>query len=456
MVTYGGAGAVSAAEIILYDRFNFQGDSVTLTESASDLRDYNFDNDLESFRVISGTWRIFRDANYQSNNGPSLTVGPGSYPDIRELRDNEDVRYPRNRMSSVRLILDPVAASCPPPYQTPNPDGVACTFVCASGTVPDRASGECVCQRGWAEVGADNQGRRICRPQERPQPEDPVIFEPPLLPRALWVQTTAFDMQERARVTVDPKVTLDAIVATSDQLAEARLMYRAIEGPRVIGNAAMLQLLTNAPWLAYRDQGARRPMTVGIQLSAGAAVKWVYFQVRAQTMGASGGAWIASAPAADNILYEPVAVEAPRRQEYVVSGLLAVSMAQSRGFRFSIVETVSNFNSDCILAGPIATARYGPTPTSSFAIPVVCDWTLFAGRDLADGWRMIGMTFRGTGIGGVSRSDVAGLDLPVKVSFQAGLRDPATTALMLYSVRLEGPAGRAWQEAFLCRGRCPD
>ncbi len=172
---WAGAGVAGAAEIILYGRTNFQGQSVPLTQSAQDLRDYNFDNDLESFRVISGTWRIFRDANYQSNSGPSLTVGPGSYPNI------EDLERPRNRMSSVRLIVDPVVVSCPAPYQVPNPDGVACTFVCASGTVPDRASGQCVCQRGWVVVGADNQGRRICGPQqvEQPPPDDPVIFEPP-------------------------------------------------------------------------------------------------------------------------------------------------------------------------------------------------------------------------------------------------------------------------------------
>jgi hypothetical protein len=37
----------------------------------------------------------------------------------------------------------------------------------------------------------------------------------------------------------------------------------------------------------------------------------VYFQVRAQTMGASGVARIASAPSADNILYEPSVAETP-------------------------------------------------------------------------------------------------------------------------------------------------
>ncbi len=165
----GGAGVAGAAEIILYDFFDFGGQSVTLTDSAPDLRDQNFDNDLESFRVISGTWRIHRDANYQDNSGPSLTVGPGDYPNIEQLG------YPQDRMSSVRLIVDPVAASCPAPYQTPNSQGVACTFTCAPGTVPDQASGQCVCQQGYVVVGADNQGRRICGPGQVEQPSAPVL-----------------------------------------------------------------------------------------------------------------------------------------------------------------------------------------------------------------------------------------------------------------------------------------
>jgi hypothetical protein len=54
-------------------------------------------------------------------------------------------------------------------------------------------------------------------------------------------------------VTLFREVTFSANVATSDQLAGARQMYRAIKGLRVVGNAAMLQLLANAPWLPYRD-----------------------------------------------------------------------------------------------------------------------------------------------------------------------------------------------------------
>ncbi len=169
VVLWGGAGAAGAAEIILYDFFDFGGQSVTLTESTPDLRDYNFDNDLESFRVISGTWSIHRDANYQDNSGPSLNVGPGDYPKIEALG------YPQDRMSSVRLIGEPAAASCPAPYQVPNASGQGCSFACASGTVPDGPSGQCVCRRNYVQTGTDGEGRRICGPRQVEQTETPVL-----------------------------------------------------------------------------------------------------------------------------------------------------------------------------------------------------------------------------------------------------------------------------------------
>ena len=417
----GGVGAAGAAEIILYGRANFQGQSVTLTQSAPDLRNYNFDNDLESFRVISGSWRIHRDANYQDNSGPSLTVGPGSYPDIRELRDNEDVRYPGNRMSSVRLIVDPVAASFPPPYQTPNPDGMACTFVCGSGTVPDRASGECVCQRGWAEVGTDNQGRRVCRRQQVPPPDDPVVFEPPPLLQAQWVRTTAFDINERrGNLTLFREVTLGANVATSDQLAGARLMYRAIEGPRVVGNAATLQLLANAPWLPYREQYARLPYPIQFRISAGAGIKYVYFQVRAQTMGASGGAWIASAPSADNILYEPnvaeAPVETPTAAIYNVPAGAAFTVARANGFSFNAGRQSSDGARHCTYqtmtdgALGLNVTYEGPNNLDSTlaylaegGVRLVCYFRMFGSRQLAAGWSFFGRTDYEPGVCGVGK-----------------------------------------------------
>lgn len=92
------ASAARAAEIILYDGRNFGGQSVTLNQSAPDLDADNFDNKVSSVRVISGTWEVFRDDNFQSNHGPSKILPPGEYPNLSH------VGFHRNRMSSVRLI----------------------------------------------------------------------------------------------------------------------------------------------------------------------------------------------------------------------------------------------------------------------------------------------------------------------------------------------------------------
>ena len=68
------SGGAGAAEVILYDLFDFEGESRTLTDSAPDLTTLGFDNDVESIRVISGTWSFHRDDDFQNNNGPPLEL----------------------------------------------------------------------------------------------------------------------------------------------------------------------------------------------------------------------------------------------------------------------------------------------------------------------------------------------------------------------------------------------
>lgn len=51
-----------------------------------DFRAIGFDNDVESARVISGTWTFFRNAHYGAPaNRPSVTLSPGEYPNIAHL-----------------------------------------------------------------------------------------------------------------------------------------------------------------------------------------------------------------------------------------------------------------------------------------------------------------------------------------------------------------------------------
>ena len=163
-----GIGEAAAQEIILYDSRSFGGRSLTLNGSAPDLDAYNWDNDVDSIRVVSGNWEIYRDDNYGHHNGPSFVLSPGDYPDISQIPG-----FPRNRMSSVRLVEanhdeGPAAEEYPGPYHVETSDG-RCVWSCGPGTQPG-ASGECVCQPGLVETGQDQFGRRVCgTPGSRPR-----------------------------------------------------------------------------------------------------------------------------------------------------------------------------------------------------------------------------------------------------------------------------------------------
>lgn len=161
------AGGAAAQEVILYDFENFGGRELRLTQSAPNLTQLSFDNDVESIRVISGQWSFHRDNDFQNFNGPSITLGPGDYPSVAALG------FAPDRMSSVRLLgfddgdgdagpgLQPVP-NCPPPYQVLGTNN-QCVFTCAEGTEPDIVTGECHCSAGFREAGTDAQGRRVCR-----------------------------------------------------------------------------------------------------------------------------------------------------------------------------------------------------------------------------------------------------------------------------------------------------
>lgn len=107
---------VAAQEIILYDFEDFQGGSVRLTESARDLDDFDFDNDAESIRVISGVWEIYRNDDFGvTSSRPSMVLQPGDY------RSLDDIGFPNDRLSSVRRLEG--AAPEPPPPSPPAQGG---------------------------------------------------------------------------------------------------------------------------------------------------------------------------------------------------------------------------------------------------------------------------------------------------------------------------------------------
>ncbi len=392
---WAGAGAASAAEIILYDFFDFGGQSVTLTDSAPDLRTYNFDNDLESFRVISGNWRIYRDANYQSNSGPSLTVGPGDYPNIEALG------YPQDRMSSVRLLVDPVTASCPAPYQTPTADGITCTFTCASGTVPNQSSGQCVCRRGYVETGADNQGRRICARQQVEQPSAPVL------------QLTC-----RENSTPNVRGTCECDAGTTkigvDQQGRPICLYRRVEG----------------------DGGSNRPTDLSI-------VK--------PTMP------IAPAPSQGG-------AEATADAIYNVPAGAAYTAARANGFSFLVDVPTSDDTGCAYQIMPSGALGLNITPEGSavpgmFRVGEICVFRMFGRRDLAAGWSFFGRIDTDSDVCGVGRVEFLSESYSESPAFQISILadvnykpNPLTNCLIhrwtVSRFRLRGPAGADWRNAF--------
>lgn len=62
--------------IILYEHHNFNGKTLLLTESETDLRTHSFNDTLSSFKVTSGTWRLYTNTGYV---GRYIELVPGSY-----------------------------------------------------------------------------------------------------------------------------------------------------------------------------------------------------------------------------------------------------------------------------------------------------------------------------------------------------------------------------------------
>lgn len=112
------AGAAPAQEAIIYDGDNCTGDYRMLYDDVSDLHDMGFDNDANSFRVFSGSWSFYRDADYLEENGPKITLtGYSQNANCRGFDTQAEYRgfsFPDNRLSAAELI-SPVAASISPP-----------------------------------------------------------------------------------------------------------------------------------------------------------------------------------------------------------------------------------------------------------------------------------------------------------------------------------------------------
>ena len=85
---------VSAAKVIVYEDFNFEGENLDTTFDTRYVGD-QFNDKISSIKIESGTWRFYEDSNYE---GRYWDLEPGEYSWV------EDVGIPNDLMSSFKQV----------------------------------------------------------------------------------------------------------------------------------------------------------------------------------------------------------------------------------------------------------------------------------------------------------------------------------------------------------------
>ncbi|MEZ5669683.1 MAG: beta/gamma crystallin-related protein [Alphaproteobacteria bacterium] len=167
---------------IVYDFANFGGQYRILTRNVADFNAIGFDNDVESIRVVSGTWTFYRDANYGQGNGQAITLGPGDYANVNNVPGYQPGTFPGDRMSAAQVQA---GNAPPPPPQQCAPGQIAANNQCLNcwdyfGNPPNSsqlnaAGDQCECAPGfeWSSFGAANIGGvifRNCLPAQQTPP----------------------------------------------------------------------------------------------------------------------------------------------------------------------------------------------------------------------------------------------------------------------------------------------
>lgn len=407
-------GRARAAEVILYDLVNFQGEHRTLTNSEPSLTALGFDNDVESIRVVSGTWSFHRDDDFQNDHGPPIELGPGDYPDIQQLG------FPQDKMSSVRLVADEQPPP-PPPERPPAPR-------------------------------PEPQPAPPPEPGPSPSPGAKPVG-PPSVPSAHSIRLTGFAIDGRAHQTFDREVTLDGNVTTSSTLRGALLEYRAAEGPLVRNDAGKLARLANAPWETWRAQGSSQFKPITFQLSPEPGEKYVYFQVRGRFVSPSGATlWIASKPHVDSIVLTPQG-DASGNQVHNVQAAQIYTYARSRGYTFGAMPTGA---AECRVAlegsAVVLTAQHRKAfvPGVPQAGPGQCTFFLFGSKELKPGWEFAGNNPRvSPQCASFRREPPVGTSPSTQVDFITGFGPQCSPSHARFeTIRIRGPVGFGWQAAF--------
>ena len=162
---------------IVYDNNNFGGQYRIITRDVANFNNIGFDNEVNSIQVISGVWTFYRNNNYDAPpNRPSITLTPGSYPDIANLAGYQPNYFPADRMSSAQVQSDvpPPPPPPPPPLQCAAgevPGQSQCIPCGQFNAVPSAAGDQCVCAPGYEAVNSgilDGVQVEVCQMSQTP------------------------------------------------------------------------------------------------------------------------------------------------------------------------------------------------------------------------------------------------------------------------------------------------
>ena len=82
LLALGVAGFACAGEVTLYEFGNFQGRSLTATDTIANFSGVGFNDRAASAAIGRGTWELCSDANFR---GRCVTLNPGQYPDLASM-----------------------------------------------------------------------------------------------------------------------------------------------------------------------------------------------------------------------------------------------------------------------------------------------------------------------------------------------------------------------------------
>jgi hypothetical protein len=88
-----GATAAGAAEMRVFKQPNFSGDGLVIHGNAANLADANFQDQISSIEVRSGSWQLCTQPNFR---GDCVVIGRGDYPSLEQVLNH--------RIESVRQL----------------------------------------------------------------------------------------------------------------------------------------------------------------------------------------------------------------------------------------------------------------------------------------------------------------------------------------------------------------